>query len=149
MHYEARIEISAPPARIWRILTDAAGITSWDSGIDRIDGRIAPGERITLYSRVSPGRPFKLTVAEFEEPHRMVWRGGMPLGLFTGVRTYTLTPRGPFTSFAMREEFSGLMLPLIRGGMPDLGPSFQQFARGLKAAAETALPVPGDSERQN
>jgi hypothetical protein len=136
MHYEAHAEIAAPPERIWSILTDAPGMASWDSGIERVEGRIARGERITLYSRVSPGRPFKLTVAEFEVPRRMVWRGGMPLGLFTGVRTYTLTPNGPLTSFHMREQFGGLMLPLIRRGMPDLGPSFEQFARGLKAAAE-------------
>lgn len=136
MHYEAHAEITAAPERIWRILTDASGMTSWDSGIERIEGRIAAGERITLYSQVNPGRPFKLTVAEFDEPHRMVWRGGMPLGLFTGVRTYTLTPNGPVTSFHMREAFNGLMVPLIKRGMPDLGPSFQQFARGLKAAAE-------------
>jgi hypothetical protein len=28
------------------------------------------------------------------------------------------------------------MLPLIWRSMPDLGPSFEQFARGLKARAE-------------
>lgn len=136
MHYEAQAEIAAPAERIWSILTDAPRIASWDSGVERVEGRIAPGEHLTLYSRVSPGRPFKLTVAEFDAPRRMVWRGGMPLGLFTGTRTFTLTPNGPFTSFRMREEFSGLMLPLIKRGIPDLGPSFDQFARGLKAAAE-------------
>jgi hypothetical protein len=36
----------------------------------------------------------------------------------------------------MREEYSGPMLPLIWRSMPDLGPSFEQFANGLKARAE-------------
>jgi hypothetical protein len=36
----------------------------------------------------------------------------------------------------MREEYSGPMLPLIWRSMPDLGPWFPQFARGLKAKAE-------------
>jgi hypothetical protein len=31
----------------------------------------------------------------------------------------------------MREEFTGLMLPMIWKSMPDLGPSFEQFASGL------------------
>jgi hypothetical protein len=38
----------------------------------------------------------------------------------------------------MREEFTGPMLPLIWKSMPDLGPAFDQFARGLKAQAERA-----------
>ena len=60
----------------------------------------------------------------------------MPLGLFKGERTFTLTSEGHSTRFTMREEFSGLMLPLIWKSMPDLGPSFQQFADGLKQQAE-------------
>jgi hypothetical protein len=36
----------------------------------------------------------------------------------------------------MREEFSGPMLPLIWRSMPDMQPSFEKFATGLKARAE-------------
>jgi hypothetical protein len=36
----------------------------------------------------------------------------------------------------MREEYTGPMLPLIWRSIPDLQPSFEQFARGLKARAE-------------
>ncbi len=141
MHYEAGATIAASPSHIWSILTDAAGIPQWDSGIERIEGRIAPGERITVYSAVNPGRAFPLRVAEWTEARRMVWSGGMPLGLFCGVRTYTLTPAGAETTFTMREEFSGPLLPLIARSMPDLGPSFEQFARGLKARAEATMPA--------
>ncbi len=35
----------------------------------------------------------------------------------------------------MREEYTGPLLPLIWRSMPDLGPSFEQFASGLKARA--------------
>jgi len=67
----------------------------------------------------------------------MTWAGGMPLGLFNGVRTFTLTrdESGP-TRFHMREEYTGPLLALIWRSMPDLGPSFEQFAAGLKARAE-------------
>jgi hypothetical protein len=69
----------------------------------------------------------------------MTWTGGMPLGLFKGVRTFTLTPEGSgSTTFTMREEYSGPLLPLIWRSMPDLGPSFEQFANGLKQRAESA-----------
>jgi hypothetical protein len=36
----------------------------------------------------------------------------------------------------MEERFSGLMLPLARGSMPDFGPVFQTDANDLKRAAE-------------
>lgn len=36
----------------------------------------------------------------------------------------------------MREEFSGLMAPLITRSIPDLQPSFDRFAADLKARAE-------------
>jgi hypothetical protein len=68
----------------------------------------------------------------------MVFTGGMPLGLFKGVRTYTLEPGGAGgTAFKMREEYTGPLLGMIWKSIPDLGPSFQQFANGLKARAET------------
>jgi hypothetical protein len=66
----------------------------------------------------------------------MAWTGGMPLGLMKGVRTFTLTPADGATRFTMREEFSGPMLPLIWRSMPDMQPSFEKFAAGLKARAE-------------
>jgi hypothetical protein len=40
------------------------------------------------------------------------------------------------TRFSMRERFGGRLLPLIARSMPDLGPSFDQFAPGLKEMAE-------------
>ena len=67
----------------------------------------------------------------------MTWKGGMPLGAFRGVRTFVLAPQdGGTTRFTMREEFTGWMLPLIKGQMPDLQPSFDQFAGGLESRVE-------------
>jgi hypothetical protein len=36
----------------------------------------------------------------------------------------------------MREEFSGLLAPLIERSIPDLQPSFEKFADGLRAMSE-------------
>ena len=64
--------------------------------------------------------------------------GGMPLGLFRGARTYELSPAaGGGTAFHMREEYTGPLLGLIWRSMPDLGPSFDRFARGLKLRVES------------
>ena len=91
MHFEASADIRAPADRIWSILTDAPGYPTWDSGVTRVEGTIADGETITVHSEVAAGRAFPVKVA-MRPPNEMTWTGGMPLGLFTGVRTFRLFP---------------------------------------------------------
>jgi hypothetical protein len=135
--YEASADIDADAGAVWAILTDAEGYPAWDSGVERVAGRIAPGETIKVISEANPSRAFPVKVSEFSPGRSMTWTGGMPLGLFRGVRTFALTPGDEGgTRFTMREEYSGPLLPLIWRTMPDLGPSFHQFAEGLKARAE-------------
>ncbi|MEA2286579.1 MAG: hypothetical protein QOJ21_2622 [Solirubrobacteraceae bacterium] len=135
--YEATATIEASPEKIWAILTDSRAYPTRDSGVQADDGTIAPGNTIKVRSEASPGRAFPVKVTEFEPGHGMTWTGGMPLGLFTGVRTFRLSPAGDgATRFDVREEYTGPLLPLVWRTMPDLGPSFQQFAAGLKARAE-------------
>ncbi len=58
--------------------------------------------------------------------------------MFRGERTFTLTPRGDGTTeFSMVEVFSGVMLPMIKGSLPDFVPVFEQYARDLKREAES------------
>ncbi len=136
--FAASVAIRARAETIWSLLTDAAGYPKWNSTVARVEGRIAPGEKVTVYTKAAQGRAFPLTVAEFEAGRRMVWAGGMPFGLFTGRRTYTLTPtQGCTVQFAMREEFGGLLAPLIARSIPDLQPAFDAFAADLKQQAET------------
>ena len=77
-------------------------------------------------------------MTEFAPGERMVWSVGMPLWLFNAVRTFTLAADAAATRFNMREEYTGPLLPMIWRSMPDLGPSFEQFAQGLKARAEAS-----------
>lgn len=135
--YEVASTINASPDAIWAVLTDGPGYTAWDSGAVRVSGRIAPGEKITVVSKANPERAFPVKVSEFVPGQRMAWSGGMPLGLFKGVRTFTLAPAGNgVTRFSMREEYTGPLLSVMWRSMPDLNPLFQQFANGLKARAE-------------
>jgi hypothetical protein len=135
--FEASSVIDASPAAIWAVLTDGPGWTSWDSAVARFEGTIAPGEKVTVYPEVNPGRGFPVKVVEFRPGERMTWRGGMPLGLFTGTRTYRLTPESGGVRFDMREEYTGPLAGLIAKSIPDLGPSFVRFADGLKRRVES------------
>lgn len=134
--FSASVQIQAPPEAVWSILIDGARWTEWNPTVEKVDGRIAPGGRVTVVTRQSPGRAFPLRVTAFEPPRRMVWTGGMPLGLFTGVRTYRLEPTGNGVRFTMTEEFSGLLARFILPSIPDLQPAFEAFAAAFKERAE-------------
>jgi hypothetical protein len=54
------------------------------------------------------------------------------------VRTFRLTVSGGGTDFTMTEAFSGPLAGLITKMIPDMTESFQQYADGLKSAAEGA-----------
>ncbi len=137
--YEVTKTIAAAPDTIWAILTDASGYTAWDSGVARVEGTIGLGNKVKVYSKISPNRAFPVKVTELATNSKMTWSGGMPLGLFKGVRTFTLTPESEtVTRFDMREEFTGPLLSMIWKSMPDLTASFEQFAKGLNDQAERA-----------
>ncbi|OJT24824.1 hypothetical protein BO221_10455 [Archangium sp. Cb G35] len=135
--YKASTTIRASPEKIWTILIDGASWPQWDPSCEKIEGRIAPGEKLKAFTKLSPGRAFPVKVSEFVPHQKMTWTGGMPLGLFKGVRTFTLTPRGDQVEFTLHEVFSGPMLALIGGSIPDMSDAFQKFVEGLKRRAET------------
>ena len=137
-YYEATSTIAASPQAVWAVLSDGASWPSWDSGVDAVEGRIAMNETIKIRSQAAPGRAFPVKVTRFDPPAHLRFSGGMPLGLFRGVRTYEVSEEADGqVTFRMREQYSGPLLPLIWRSMPDLGPSFQRFARGLKQRVES------------
>jgi hypothetical protein len=135
--FHASTIIDGRPEMIWAVLVDGPQWTSWDSAVVRVDGTIALGQKVTVYPEVNPKRGFPVRVVEFSPGRRMVWRGGMPLGLFTGTRSYTLTPEASGkVRFDMREDYTGPLAGLITRSIPDLAPSFTRFAEGLKQRVE-------------
>ena len=136
--FSATISISARPETVWAILTDVRGYPGWNSTVESLDGEIVPGGRLNLRVKAAPGRPFRLVVSRFEPPLRMVWEGGMPLGLFVGARRFEVAPVGAGSRFTMAETYRGALAPLVTRALPDLQPSFDAFAADLKRKAETA-----------
>ena len=135
MVFETATSIRSKPERVWQTLMDTGQWPGLDSSIERVDGIPALGATVTVHAKV--GRAFPLKVVDFVPNQRMVLVGGMPLGLFKGQRTYLVTPEGDETvTFAMREVFSGLLAPLITKSIPNLQPSFDEFAANLKRRSE-------------
>jgi hypothetical protein len=125
--------IPASAERIWAVLTDSQKLSSGSLGITRIEGTIARENTLRLWTEATGERAFALKVTQFVPPQLMVWEGGMPLGLFRGVRRFSLAPGPGGVQFEMSESFSGPLAGLIVKSIPDLTPSFERFAQGLAA----------------
>ena len=130
------VDIAAAPARVWALLTDAAGFPRWNSTVTSIEGPIELGKKLAIRVPISP-RVFTPRVTAFEPSRRMVWQDGAA-PMFQGVRVYEITLTNGGSCFTMTETFSGLMLPMIAGSLPDFAPVFTQYAADLKRAAEAA-----------
>jgi len=129
------VNIRARASAVWRVLTDANGYPRWNSTVSALEGQIREGQRLRL--RV-PGtdRTFTPVVSGIVPNERMIWTGGFA-PLFKGVRTFVLKPGPPeSTDFSMEEHFTGLMLPLVKGSLPDFVPVFESYANDLKREAE-------------
>lgn len=134
--YRASISINASPEKIWKILSDASGYPAWDLSMDHIDGRLALGETVTFFTKLS-AQAFPVKVTAFEPGKKMVLTGGLPLGLFKSERTHKLIPsKDGGTDFHTEEIFSGFLLPLFGRNIPDLTSNFESFVSALKSQAE-------------
>jgi hypothetical protein len=141
--YEAAARIDAAPDQVWALLVDVAGWRDWDSGVDRVEGRVALGERLTLYATMIRSRPFVVTVTEIRPREAMRWRGGLPLGLAVIERTYRLDEQDDGgTVLTVREDHTGPLAAVLGRTTPDLNPSFRQFCDGLKVRAEGRVSRP-------
>ncbi len=135
LEYSISGAIRATPERIWTLLTNAADFPRWNSTVTGITGRIAAGEKIALKATIAADRVFNLKVTDVEPNRSMVWRDGTA-PMFTGVRTFSLAPTADGTTFTMSEVYSGIMLPLIAGSLPDFRQTFEQYFADLKREAE-------------
>jgi hypothetical protein len=133
---QVALEIEAPPDQVMAVLTRAGDYTRWNTTVTKLEGELAQGRTIKLVSVLAPKRTFKLKVSALG-PDSMVWEDGMPFGLFRGVRSFraSRSPKGT-TVFAMSEIFSGPMLGMIAGSLPDQRATFEAFARDLKREVE-------------
>jgi hypothetical protein len=137
MEYSAGINLKAKPERVWALMTNAGDFPRWNSTVKNIEGKIAMGQTIKLVATIAPQRTFNLNIIEFVPEKRMVWSDGN--AMFKGVRTYTLNGKSDgSTDFTMAEVYTGLMLPMIAGSLPDFGPTFEQYLADLKREAEQA-----------
>ncbi len=143
----SEIEIEAPPARVWQVLTDFPAFRQWNPFIREISGAARAGNRLRVRLGPPGGRAmtFEPRVLVSEENRELRWLGrvGLP-GIFDGEHLFTLEPlAGNRTRFVQRELFRGLLVPLLAGSL-DRGTrrGFEEMNRALKERVEGSRSSP-------
>jgi hypothetical protein len=124
----AQVEIRAPAALVWKVLTEFPAYDIWNPYIYPVRGELHPGGLldVTLHPDDGPLR-YQPAVLALQPGRLLSWGGRIPGGMFERVQTFTVEELRPDrVRVTSREHFKGLLLPLY-GGMPD------NARRGLEA----------------
>jgi hypothetical protein len=137
---ETRIEIDAPPAAVWRVLTDFPAYGKWNPFITSIAGTVREGEQLTV--RLEPpggkGMTIKPTVLAAEPERELRWKGRLVVpGLFDGEHSFRIEPVGGQRSrFVHVERFTGILVGLVKGVLAKTEAGFEQMNAALKRQVE-------------
>jgi hypothetical protein len=134
----ATIDISAPPAEVWAVLTDLGSYHEWNPLFVEADGTVAEGQRIRLRSK-HPANGRLMTVKPVITAARpgtvLRWASGLP-GIIGGEHGFTLTPAGSGTRLVQSESFKGLLTKFPGKTFANAEASFQALNEALKKRAE-------------
>jgi hypothetical protein len=137
---QTEIRIEAPPAEVWRVLTDFAAYPAWNPFVKRVEGELRVGARLEIFVQVPEGRgmKFKPEVLRVEEARELRWLGSLPVpGLFNGEHIFRLEPAGAEgTRFLHGERFKGLLIPLMGGTLVKVERGYLLMNEALKARVE-------------
>ena len=137
------VDIEAPPAAVWEILTDLPAYADWNPFITSSQGAIAPGRRLTNRLEPAGKRPvtFRPTVTAVDEGRALEWVGRLIMpGLFDGRHRFELVETGGGTRLVQTERFTGLLVPLFARSLDTTTRAgFEAMNAALKARAESPM----------
>jgi hypothetical protein len=139
---ETTIDIAAPPALVWEILTDFPGWARWNPFIRQIAGPLTVGARLTARLHPTGGRPmtFRPVVTDHAPGTSFAWQGRLLIpGLFDGLHRFRLAPIPGGTRLHHSEHFNGILLYAV--DVARFRPDFEAMNRALKAEVEAKAPA--------
>jgi uncharacterized protein YndB with AHSA1/START domain len=83
--------ISAPPAEIWRIVSDPTRLAAWWPGVTRVEEASREAWTTVLVSPAGKAVRADYTLVEAEEPERMLWRQELEESPFERLLTESTT----------------------------------------------------------
>ncbi len=139
---KTEIEISAPPSKVWGIITDINNWQEWSPIIKASHGIASVGSKlgITMTGKENgkDGPEYNPVITELEEPNYFRWRAHMMAGfIFTNYKIFELEETNSGTRLTHKEMFSGLLAPVFCGQMEKgVPPMLNSMNEALKDLAE-------------
>jgi len=141
----AAIDIDAPPAAVWAVLTDLSSYHEWNPLFVEADGNVAEGQRIRLRSRhPANGRlmTVKPKITAAQPGTELRWASGLP-GIISGEHAFTLTPTASGTRLVQSESFRGPLSKISGKTFANAEASFRALNEALKTRAEARASAQG------
>lgn len=137
---ETEIEIEAPIAFVWELLTDFARMASWNPFIKAISGKLGEGEKLSV-EIAPPGKAamqFKPVIVVLQPERELRWVGHILVqGIFDGEHYFLIEPLDEKrTRLRHGEIFSGFLVGMLAGMLPATERGFELMNIALKEQAE-------------
>jgi hypothetical protein len=140
---EAVTTIDAPIEKAWSVLSDTAAYPTWNPFVKRLDGQLAPAQRIevTLALEGRKLQKMKPRIVGYEPGRSFEWLGQVGLrGVFDGRHRFELRPVTDGRCELIHSEvLSGVLVPffktMLTGPTPD---AFVALNEAFKKRVENA-----------
>jgi len=139
---KTEIEISAPPSKVWSIITNINNWKEWSPIINDSQGTVSAGSKLSITmtgkEKGKDGPKYNPTITDLEEPYYFRWRAYMLAGfIFTNDKIFELEETNSGTRLTHKEMFSGLLAPIFCGQMEKgVPPMLNSMNKALKELAE-------------
>ena len=139
---KTEIEISAPPSKVWKIITDIDNWQEWSPTINASQGEAAVDSKlsITMMSKEEgkDGPKYNPVITQLDAPKYFHWRAHMIAEfVFTNEKIFKLEKSGLGTKLTHIETFKGLLTPIFRGHFKEgVPPMLNLMNNALKNLAE-------------
>ena len=139
---KTEIEISAPPSKVWSIITDINDWKEWSPIIKDSNGTASIGSELTITmvakDEGKEGPIYHPIITDLVQPNYLRWRAHMLAGfIFTNYKIFKLEETASGTRLIHTESFKGLLAPIFCGQMEEgVPPMLNSMNKALKNLAE-------------
>ena len=131
------IDIDVRLSQVWAVLDDLAAYPERNPLFPQASGQLAVGERLTLASRPTVGRPMTIRpkLLAVQPGAELRWVSSLT-GIIGGEHSFTLTAVSVGTRLVQSETFRGVLVPLSGKTIAAAEADFAALNRALKQRVE-------------
>lgn len=136
--------VAAPAELVWDVLADFPRYGVWNPFITSIEGDLAVGAELRATFEMPGRKPrtFTPTVINVDPGHEIAWLGRLWIpGLVDATHSLGITDSDAGTVFVHREDFRGLLVPVLGSLLADTRAAFAAMNAALVARVESLAPA--------